>query len=130
MSDWPAKYFQPSEFACKCGFCGGRSEMDLGTVARLDRLRERFGRPIAITSGFRCERHPKEAKKAEPGAHSMGRAVDVPCSGTDAFRLIELAMELGFTGFGISQRADQPRFVHIDDAPSRESAPRPAMWSY
>lgn len=132
MTDWNAKYFKSAEFACKCGTCGGRSEMVASFVERLDRLRERFGRPIAISSGFRCERHPSETAKTGGivGAHRQGRAVDIPCAGPDAFKLMAIAHEVGMTGVGISQRAGQPRFIHLDDAPPAEGQPRPTCWSY
>ena len=125
-----AKYFKPEEFACKCGTCGGRSEMDAGTVEKLDRLRERYGKPIAISSGFRCEKHISEMGKTTVGAHRQGRAVDIPCAGPEAFKLMALAVELGFTGVGISQRANQSRFIHLDDAPGAAGQPRPTCWSY
>ena len=49
-----ATYFKDYEFACRC--CGGlKIEQEL--VKALDQLRGDFGKPIIITSGYRCERH-------------------------------------------------------------------------
>ena len=47
--------FDRSEFACKCG-CG-YDNIDVSLVLDLQRIRNRFGRPIVVTSGCRCEKH-------------------------------------------------------------------------
>jgi zinc D-Ala-D-Ala carboxypeptidase len=127
---WTSPYFTPAEMACKCGHCGGRSEMHPEFMARATRLRERWGRGISPSSAFRCALHPSEKDKTTVGAHRQGRAMDIPCSGPAAFKLMVLAVELGFTGVGISQRKDKPRFIHLDDAPAAEGQPRPTVWSY
>ena len=51
-------------------------------------------------------------------------AIDLGVVGRDAYDLVKLAFELGFTGVGVSQRKGVPRFIHLDD---REI---PAIWSY
>jgi zinc D-Ala-D-Ala carboxypeptidase len=130
MTAWTAKYFKPEEFACKCRLCGGLFEMNLDTVARLDRLRERVKRPLSIHSGYRCIRHPSEAGKTTVGAHRQGRAVDITCDGPTAFLIVSTALEIGFTGIGIAQKKGASRFVHLDDAPNAEGQPRPTVWSY
>lgn len=128
MSTWTSKYFTHGELACKCG-CG-RADMDPRFMERLDRLREKHGKAMVPTSGFRCENHVSERSKTTVGAHRQGRAVDIAATGQEAFRLMTLALEVGFTGIGISQRSQQPRFIHLDDAPNAEGQPRPTVWSY
>lgn len=130
MNDAPhyPGHFDRSEFLCShCGAEGMRQQ----TLDRLGRLRLAYGAPIVITSGYRCPQHPKEAAKASgPGAHAIGAAVDVRAIGREAYRLVKLALELGFTGVGISQRDGQPRYVHLDDAEPETGLVRPTMWSY
>lgn len=128
MTGWTSRYFTPAEMACKCG-CGVE-RMDPHFMERLDRLRERWGRGISPSSAYRCERHESEQGKTTIGAHRQGRAVDIPCDGQGAFRLMSIALELGFTGVGISQRAGKPRFIHLDDAPAADGQPRPTCWGY
>lgn len=124
---WPN--FTPSEFACS--HCG-EQRMRESTLDRLQQLRTQLGRPLIITSGYRCRQHPTEAKKVSgPGAHAFGCAVDIRAVGTEALAIVRLALPLGFTGIGISQRHAVPRFVHLDDAqPDEFGLVRPTMWSY
>lgn len=126
VTDWAlyAPYFTESEFRCKhTDLCN----VDKQFLDRLLALRLEYGKPMRITSGYRDARHPIEARKTKPGAHATGKACDVACTPQDAFRLISLAIKHGFTGIGVSQRADQPRFIHLDTI---EGAPRPNFWSY
>jgi uncharacterized protein YcbK (DUF882 family) len=116
--------FTPDEFRCKHS---GRIQMHPEFMARLQRLRTAFGKPMVITSGYRDATHPAERNKAEPGAHTHGRAADVAVQGADAVRFVALAIEYGFTGIGVSQKGTG-RFIHVDDlAPPW---PRPTIWSY
>lgn len=113
-----------------CKHCG-KQGMRESTLDRLEVLRRAYNKPMHIPSAYRCADHPIEKKKVEPGSHSHGCAVDVAVQGADAFRLIRLAIEYGFTGIGVSQRAGQPRFIHIDDAATSEfGLARPNVWSY
>jgi zinc D-Ala-D-Ala carboxypeptidase len=114
------KYFTEAEFACRhCGKC----EMDQAFVDRLNRLREAYGAPLRVSSGYRCKDHPVEARKASTGMHTTGKAVDFAVERGAAYRLLMLAMEMGFTGIGVQQKGTG-RFLHLDD---REE---PTMWSY
>ena len=125
--DW-VRYpnFQSQEFACRHT---GRIHMDADFMGRLQRLRQAFGRPMVISSGYRDPSHPVEAAKRQPGPHTMGRACDVAVRGADALALIVLAVQHGFTGIGVQQKGAS-RFIHLDDLPSQTHQPRPAIWSY
>jgi zinc D-Ala-D-Ala carboxypeptidase len=81
---------------------------------------------MKITSGYRCPKHPIEAKKAAPGAHSTGLACDIGVSGSEAYQVLSLAMELGFTGIGVQQKGTG-RFIHVDLTVGQN---RPTVWSY
>jgi uncharacterized protein YcbK (DUF882 family) len=122
-SDYPN--FTEAEFRCKHS---GHCEMDPGFMARLQRLRLAFGRPMVVSSGFRHFTHPIEARKPRPGAHSTGRAVDIAVQGADARELLALAIDHGFTGLGVQQKG-AGRFIHLDDLGGSEW-PRPTIWSY
>lgn len=117
--------FTKAEFDCKHT---GRNEMQHEFLVRLQQLRDMYGKPIRISSGYRDPSHPVEARKASSGAHSTGLACDIAISGGDAWELLRIAMLLKFAGIGIQQKGPHTgRFIHIDDW---VTGPRPNVWSY
>lgn len=109
----------------------GTNRMRASTMARLQQLRELYGKPMPISSAFRHETHPEEARKAKPGVHNKGCAVDVKVYGGDVLLLMKLAVEVGFTGVGVSQKGPHgQRFIHLDDYEGDAETPRPWCWSY
>lgn len=125
--DWRWPNFTPEEMACKET---GALVIQPAFMDRLQRLRTELGFPFVITSGYRSARHSVERAKARPGAHVLGRAVDIVARGEQAFQLVAAAPSLGFTGIGVAQ-GDGSRFIHLDDMRRDEShMPRPWLWSY
>lgn len=130
MSDSPWANFGYPELRCRCGRCDSTGrEMDQVFMERLQRLRIGFGRPMPLTSAYRCAKHPSEANKVTPGEHHDGLAVDVACSGAEAFELLHMALSLGFTRIGINQKGDR-RFLHLGLSPAGGRLASPAIWSY
>lgn len=127
VADW-AIYpnFSKREFDCKAT---GENRMQASFMERLQQLRTAYGKPMPISSGYRSPKHPIEAKKPRPGAHSTGYACDVAVQGVDAVRLLTLALTLGFTGIGVQQKGGG-RFIHLDTHPDAAHISRPAIWSY
>lgn len=122
------KYFKIEEFACKCG-CG-RAEMDPNFLTRLDTLRHELGFPLQVSSGYRCPKHNRNVSlTGDLGPHTTGRAADIFIHGEHAYNLLPIAVRLGFTGIGVSQRGSS-RFIHLDDLPPLLDRPRPWLWSY
>lgn len=121
-----AQYFSHSELACKC--CGKES-MKLDFLDLLDKLRELYRRPIILTSAYRCSKHNQAVSTTGPsGPHTTGCAVDVKCSGSDAYKIVSLAIQLGFTGIGVRQSGDHAsRFIHLDTLTGNT---RPWVWTY
>lgn len=96
----------------------------------LQKLRTAWARGMTITSGYRCPKHPVEAKKEKPGAHAAGMAADIAvANGHEAHALVKLAMENDAQGVALKLK-DGQKFIHVDMMPSRPEAPRPAMWEY
>lgn len=114
--------FTEKELACRHT---GKCELQPRLLDLLQALRIEYGKPLVVTSGYRDKTHPVEAKKAAPGFHNKGMAVDLACEGSQAFQIVKLALKVGFTGIGISQKAGLPRFVHLD---VRDGYP--AIYSY
>ena len=121
------KYFSRPELSCShCGDCN----MEQTFLDELDNLREAFGKPMKLSSAYRCIEHPVEIKKAKGGAHTKGRAVDVLVNTEDAFKLLRIATTMNFTGIGFSQKGDHgSRFIHLDNLTGPEFT-RPTVWSY
>ena len=95
--------------------------MDDAFLERLDQLREECGFPFTITSGFRDETHPNEARKETPGTHNQGIAADIKVSnGTERMNIVHQALKMGFGGIGIAKT-----FVHVDTRTTT-----PVMWTY
>lgn len=104
----------------------GSNEMRFVFMDKIQMLRSILNRPVIVNSGYRSPQHSIEAaKKNGPGPHSTGLAADFKVGpGIEVYRFVQVALELEFTGIGVSQRQGQPRFVHLDLV-SRE-----AIWSY
>jgi zinc D-Ala-D-Ala carboxypeptidase len=120
-------YFSDEELRCK--HCK-QQKMDPAFMDRLDSLRRKWDKPMVLTSAYRCPVYNTKVSSTGPkGPHTTGRAIDVVVRGADALWLLVLALECGFTGFGVQQKGDV-RFLHLDDLPPGPSRPRPFLWSY
>ena len=122
------RYFRESEFACKgAACCGGQSPMDLAFVRKLDNLRDLYDAPLRISSGYRCPIHNQRVSSTgASGPHTTGLAVDIAIDRADAHKLLELACKMGFAGYGINQKGNAGRFLHLDDL----TEGRPTTWTY
>lgn len=122
-------HFKLRELACRC--CG-RMGIDPAFLERLEDLRAAYGRPMIINSGYRCpDYNAKVSTTGRTGPHTIG-AVDVRISGTEAHRLLHMALMIGFTGIGIKQHGPHSgRFIHLDNLPTHTAShPRPWIWTY
>lgn len=108
------RYFQRSEFACRCG-CG-RNEIPDDFIHDMDDLREACGFPLVINSGWRCENHPKELAKDRPGQHNRAAADVRAVNGHQLYIIQENAYALGFRGVAAGKG-----FVHIDTRSTKTS---------
>ena len=124
-NDYPN--FSKDKFDCKHT---GKNEMTHSFMSKLQALRDVYGKPIIVSSGYRDYTHPAEANKPKKnGAHPTGKAVDIKIAGAEAYELIGLAINMGFTGIGINQTGSG-RFIHLDTIESNPLQPRPTVWSY
>jgi zinc D-Ala-D-Ala carboxypeptidase len=122
------EFFTEDELKCKGT---GRCEMNEGFMNALVRLRKVYGKPMAVSSGFRDPSYNKQIGGADNSAHIYGKAVDIRVSGVDAWRIVNLAMQGGFTGIGVKQKGPvNERFIHLDTMSHDDGSPRPAIWSY
>jgi zinc D-Ala-D-Ala carboxypeptidase len=116
--------FSAKEFLCT--HCGSEGVQE-ALLVKLQAMRTEYGKPMKITSGYRCPQHPIEAKKTSPGAHALGLAADIGVEGAEAHTILALALKHGFNGIGVQQKGTG-RFIHVDVRSGQ--LPTPAVWSY
>jgi zinc D-Ala-D-Ala carboxypeptidase len=125
------RYFLMEEFKCKGqNCCGGANLMNAEFLDELDELRHRYGKPLFISSAYRCPKHnARVSSTGTTGPHTTGRAVDFSIRGSEALALLKIALDMKFTGIGINQKGEG-RFIHVDNLPNANGQPRPHIWGY
>lgn len=105
-------HFSEEEFRCRCG-CG-QVRINPQLVAKLERLREKVGQPIHISSGYRCPAHNKAKKGAKFSQHMKGTAADITVRGMTALELKPLAEKVFGYKSGIGTYPQFPKMLHVD----------------
>lgn len=118
-----SNYFTALELACQ--HCG-ESNFDTDFLALLNSIREECNFPFIVTSAYRCEKHPLEARKERLGEHTTGKAIDIAVEHDKALKLLEVALRHGVERIGIQQKG-KGRFIHLGVS---TDFPSPALWSY
>ena len=85
----------------------------------LDPLREAYGKPIIVTSGFRCERLNKLVNGSKTSQHRTGQAADIRTvedTVEENKKLFDLAQELNLP---FDQLIDEYNFdwIHVSYSP-------------
>ena len=63
-------------------------------LEKLQTIRDLYGKPIRLNSGYRCPEFNATISKTGPdGPHTTGRAVDIAISGQDALHVPGLGVE-------------------------------------
>ena len=74
------KNFRIQEFVCHCG-CEmppeARQNIEALVAEVLDPVREQYGKPIYVNSGYRCEKHNKAVGGVPRSQHMLGQAADI-----------------------------------------------------
>ena len=111
------KNFTSREFVCKCGKCEyshDRPDIIVPTLlVALQELRDKYQRPIVITSGRRCERHNRDVGGKIRSYHLTGLAADI--CGVDMLELARLAPAI--PAFRYIELHD--RYIHVDVGKTR-----------
>ena len=90
-SDWwdNIEYFDRSEFACKCGKCGGFPHEPKEKLIKVaDRVRKHFGKPATVSSGVRCSTHNTNVGGVSNSRHLSGKAMDFSIKGVSGSTLL------------------------------------------
>ena len=116
------KYFQYEEFDSP-DIQGSGQLMSKELLSKLDMIREEYGKPIHINSGYRTEAHNEKVGGKPASSHLKGLAVDVACSASrDRFNFVNLCVKHGITRIGIAKN-----FIHIDIDGDKD---QDVMWTY
>lgn len=88
-------------------------------VKCLQPLRDKLGKPIRITSGYRCKVLNKAVKGATNSEHLYGRAVDISVAGMTVKQLFDFIVKSGlkFTQL-IEEHSGSASWVHISYNPN------------
>lgn len=103
-----SKNFSSKEFDCKCSNpdCK-KTYIDMDHVNKLQKKREKWNRPVEITSAYRCEKHNKAVGGSTNSQHVKGTATDIKVKGLTPSQVADNCED--FDGLG---RYDS--FTHLD----------------
>ncbi len=102
--------FKQYEFECHCGKCEIiLPPAELLTV--LEDVREHFGRPVTIISGYRCPVHNARVDGRKGSKHKKGTAGDIAVSGVAPKKVQKYLLKKYPKKYGIGRYAT---FTHID----------------
>ena len=86
-------HFLLREFQCRCCGC---VKLSPRLLERLEALREIWGRPVVVTSGYRCATHNAKVGGATRSLHMAGLAADVAVPQNGQEHIAAIARTLGF----------------------------------
>lgn len=99
--------FKAKEFACKDGTDIVKVNRTL--VQMLQQIREHFGQPVIINSGYRTIAYNSKVGGAKSSYHLDGQAADIRISGIAPIKVAAYAESLGVQGIGL-----YASFTHVD----------------
>ena len=116
-----APSFTVREFRCRDG--SDVVMIDQTLVVLLQAIREHFGKPVTITSGYRTAVHNAAVGGAKSSQHLLGRAADIQVQDTDPLAVAAYAESLmpGWGGVGrYPVKAGRTKgWVHVDTRPNK-----------
>ena len=121
------RYFNYTEFDSPDELGSGKN-MSHKILEMLDLAREKYDKPIKITSGYRTQAYNEDLKArgykaSKNSSHLKGLAVDILCNNSkDRFELVDILLDVGFNRIGIANT-----FIHVD---IDEDKPTHLIWTY
>jgi hypothetical protein len=85
----------------------------------LQNIRNHFGKPVNISSGYRCATHNKNIGGATGSKHSKGQAADIYINGVAPAEIAKYAESIGILGIGLYETDKDGHFVHVDTRTSK-----------
>ena len=126
MSNYSLKY-QPDkipitehltrgEIECHCGCGKGLKDNDfkIHVAQAFEQIRQRIGKPLAVSSGCRCESWNELQGGTDHSQHLLCNALDLICpSSIDYEKFYQICVSVIGDGGGVGYYPDK-NFVHID----------------
>ena len=108
------KNFKASEVSCKGSNCCGHSfPVSYEHMSNMQRFRELVGKPIRITSCFRCIVHNRRIGGSSTSGHTRGVATDCYIRGYSVYEMRKIALKIrGFKKGSIGIYPSQG-FIHV-----------------
>jgi uncharacterized protein YcbK (DUF882 family) len=105
--------FYLQEFECKCGKCKN-TIIDAKLVNSLQKIRDKYNKPVIINSGYRCAKHNSAVGGARNSQHTKGKAADIVVKGIEPREVAAYAASIGLGGIGVYKT-----FTHVDTRAKR-----------
>lgn len=105
-----SKNFKVKEFQSRDG--ADRVVIDDDLVGLLQRVRDHFGQPVNITSGFRTATYNAKVGGTTSSYHTRGRAADIQVRGVNPGKVAMYLESIGAPGIGLYTHGNG--FVHVD----------------
>lgn len=106
--------FKYREFDCKCGCSITKHNTELSD--KLQILRDYVGKPVIITSPYRCPTHNAKVGGARKSFHMEGCAADLIIDNVNVLEIGKICESIGFNGIGVYDDG----YVHVDVRPVSE----------
>ncbi len=110
--------FKVNEFSCHGNECCSATKIDSELVGYVQKIRDHFGKPVTVTSGYRCQKHNKAVGGASDSNHTKGMAADIVVQDVKPCEVAKYAESIGVLGIGLYEVSDG-NFVHIDTRTSK-----------
>lgn len=106
--------FRVSEFLCHGTGCCASGKIDEELVQILQKIRTHFGKPVHISSAYRCETWNKQVGGVSGSYHRYGQAADIKVEGIAPAEVAKYAESIGVKGIGLYETDSDGHFVHVD----------------
>lgn len=101
------EHFRLREFECPCCRC---VQVAPRLVYQLEELRGLWGRPVIITSGYRCADHNLWVKGVPNSLHMRGQAADIVVPEAEQETVAAMARKAGFDSVILYGKRN---FIHL-----------------
>lgn len=109
-----SKNFVSTEFDCHGAGCCKTTLIDDKLKELIQKIRDHFGKPVVISSAYRCEKHNRNVGGATKSYHVQGKAADIVVAGVASSEVAKYAESIGILGIGLYETQKDGYFTHID----------------
>lgn len=109
-----SEHFTVSEFLCYGAGCCTEGKIDDKLVEILKKIRDHFGKPVYISSAYRCPTWNKKVGGVSGSYHLYGQAADIKVRDIAPAEVAKYAESIGVLGIGLYETDADGHFVHVD----------------